>query len=90
MTTTTEAALRRMEDDLRRLTEAVDALATIAEAVEASREALVRVRDLAADMHDSSLRRLVLSAASQVKADAGSLLPPRSEPTPRSRGRRKA
>lgn len=79
--------LRKKEEDLRRLREATDMLAAIAETVEAAREALVRVRAIATELHDPSLRRTVLAVTAGVKLDARTII---AEPTPHSRGRRTA
>ncbi len=75
--------LQKKQEDLQRLREATDMLAAIADTVEAAREALVRVRTIATELHDPSLRRAVLSVTSCIKLDAKAIL----EPRPDSRGR---
>lgn len=79
--------LQKKQEDLQRLREATDMLAAIADTVEAAREALVRVRAIATELHDPSLRRTVLAVTAGIKLDARTVI---AESTPHSRGRRTA
>lgn len=67
--------LTEKEKDLQLLNDVTRLLASIADTAETVRDALEHVRYIAAEVNDPALRRLVLSAAAEVKVDASSILP---------------